>query len=308
MYGTLNDRRHDLPGPSRTVTTDETIDDVRNYFDKNPNTSIRKAAQVLDLKRETLRKIMRDVIKLHPYKITTHQLLTEKAMEKRVEFCKVITNMFESEELDEKQIIFTDEAHFWLNGYVNKQNYRFWGQENPNVSIAVPLHPQKVSAWAAISVKGVYLQFFEGTVTSQSYKELLETKFFPHAKKRGLVKNFHFMQDGATPHRTREVFESIHEVYGNRVIGLGYPKFAHGGLEWPPYSPDLNPCDFFLWGYLKDKCYAVQPQNTAELINSIKKCTRSIPTSMLDNVFQSFCKRLQFCANSNGQHFENIYH
>ncbi|XP_039312912.1 uncharacterized protein LOC120356866 isoform X1 [Solenopsis invicta] len=112
MYGTLNDRRHDLPGPSRTVTTDETIDDVRNYFDKNPNTSIRKAAQVLDLKRKTLRKIMRDVIKLHPYKITTHQLLTEKAMEKRVEFCKVITNMFESEELDEKQIIFTDEAHF----------------------------------------------------------------------------------------------------------------------------------------------------------------------------------------------------
>nr|XP_012224479.1 PREDICTED: uncharacterized protein LOC105673432 [Linepithema humile] len=88
MYGTLNDRRHDLPGPSRTVTTDETIDDVRNYFDKNSNTSIRKAAQVLDLKRETLRKIMRDVIKLHPYKITTHQLLTEKAMEKQVEFCK----------------------------------------------------------------------------------------------------------------------------------------------------------------------------------------------------------------------------
>lgn len=84
-------------------------------------------------------------------------------------------------------------------------------------------------------------------MTSQSYKELLETKFFPHAKKRGLVKNFHFMQDGGTPHRAiREVFESIHEVYGNRVIGLGYPKFAHGGLEWPPYSPDLNPCDFFL--------------------------------------------------------------
>ncbi|EFN83332.1 hypothetical protein EAI_12002, partial [Harpegnathos saltator] len=31
-------------------------------------------------------------------------------------------------------------------------------------------------------------------------------------------------QDGATPHRTHEVFESIHKVYGNRIIGLGYPK------------------------------------------------------------------------------------
>ncbi|EZA53834.1 hypothetical protein X777_06699 [Ooceraea biroi] len=151
-------------------------------------------------------------------------------MEKRVQFCEVIIDMFENEELDEKEIIFTDEANFWLNGYVNKQNYRFWRKENPNVSIAVPLHPQKVSAWAAISVKGVYLQFFEGTVTGESYKEL-ENKFFPYAKKRGLVNRFYFMQDEATPHRTRDVFESIHKVYGNRVIGLGYPKFAHGGLE-----------------------------------------------------------------------------
>ncbi|KAM0727232.1 hypothetical protein ACS0PU_006564 [Formica fusca] len=31
------------------------------------------------------------------------------------------------------------------------------------------------------------LQFFKGTVNGESYKELLETKFFPHAKKRGLV-------------------------------------------------------------------------------------------------------------------------
>ena len=38
-------------------------------------------------------------------------------------------------------------------------------------------------------------------------------------------------------------------------IGPGYPKFAKGGLEWPPYSPDLNPCDYFLWCYI-DHCYA----------------------------------------------------
>ena len=54
------------------------------------------------------------------------------------------------------------------------------------------------------------------------------------------------MQDGATPHRTKEVFKAIYNVYRNRVIGLGYPKCAQGEIEWPPYSPDLNPCDFFL--------------------------------------------------------------
>ncbi|GFU64407.1 hypothetical protein TNCV_3947741 [Trichonephila clavipes] len=30
-----------------------------------------------------------------------------------------------------KQILFSDEAHFWLNGYVNKQNCRIWSEANP---------------------------------------------------------------------------------------------------------------------------------------------------------------------------------
>ena len=41
--------------------------------------------------------------------------------------------MFKEEELNEKIIIFIDEAHFWLNGYVNKQNYRCWGSEKPQI-------------------------------------------------------------------------------------------------------------------------------------------------------------------------------
>ncbi|XP_046422204.1 uncharacterized protein LOC124180565 isoform X1 [Neodiprion fabricii] len=158
-----------------------------------------------------------------------------------------VPGMFEAEELNEELIIYCDEAHFWINGYVNKQKYRFWGTQNPNISLAKSFHPRKVTAWAAISVKGIYLQFLESTVTAESCKQLLETKFFPYAKKRGLVKNFYFMQDGATLYWTHEVFEAIHRVYGNRVISLGYPKFAQGRLEWPPYSPDLDPCDFFLW-------------------------------------------------------------
>ena len=35
--------------------------------------------------------------------------------------------------LTKKKIIFSDEAHFNLGGYVNKQNCRIWGTENPQV-------------------------------------------------------------------------------------------------------------------------------------------------------------------------------
>ena len=63
-------------------------------------------------------------------------------MEARVSFCKTITEMFESGELDENKIIFSDEANFWSNGYVNKQYYRIWGMENSNISISKSLHPE----------------------------------------------------------------------------------------------------------------------------------------------------------------------
>ncbi|GFX12987.1 transposable element Tc3 transposase [Trichonephila clavipes] len=43
-----------------------------------------------------------------------------------------------------KRIFFSDEAHFWLNGYVNKQNCRIWSEANPQVYVETPLHPEKL--------------------------------------------------------------------------------------------------------------------------------------------------------------------
>ena len=39
-----------------------------------------------------------------------------------------------------KNIIFSDEAHFVLGGYVNKQNCLIWGTENPYEYIEKPTH------------------------------------------------------------------------------------------------------------------------------------------------------------------------
>ncbi|GFV92216.1 putative RNA-directed DNA polymerase from transposon BS [Trichonephila clavipes] len=50
------------------------------------------------------------------------------------------------------------EAHFWLNGYVNKQNCRIWNEANPQVYVETPLHPEKVTAWCALWAGGILLQ------------------------------------------------------------------------------------------------------------------------------------------------------
>ncbi|GFS79227.1 hypothetical protein TNCV_4409121 [Trichonephila clavipes] len=57
-----------------------------------------------------------------------------------------------------KRILFSDEAHFWLNGYVNKQNCRIWSEANPQVYVETPLHPEKLTVWCALWAGGILFQ------------------------------------------------------------------------------------------------------------------------------------------------------
>ncbi|GFX67976.1 hypothetical protein TNCV_2288381 [Trichonephila clavipes] len=56
------------------------------------------------------------------------------------------------------QLYTSDEAHFWLNGYVNKQNCRIWSEANPQVDVETPLHPEKLTVWCALWAGGILLQ------------------------------------------------------------------------------------------------------------------------------------------------------
>ncbi|GFT44702.1 hypothetical protein TNCV_2844941 [Trichonephila clavipes] len=57
-----------------------------------------------------------------------------------------------------KRILFSDEAHFWFNGYVNKQNCRICSEANKQVYVETPLHPEKLTVWCALWAGGILLQ------------------------------------------------------------------------------------------------------------------------------------------------------
>ena len=39
---------------------------------------------------------------------------------------------------------------------------------------------------------------------------------------------------------------------------------------WPPRSPDLNPCDFYLWSHLKSMAYNPLPKTLDDLKANIE--------------------------------------
>ncbi|GBL93529.1 hypothetical protein AVEN_59716-1 [Araneus ventricosus] len=54
-------------------------------------------------------------------------------------------------------------------------------------------------------------------------------------------------------------------------------------LPWPPRLPDLTPCDFFLWGYVKEKVYVpTMPTTPQEFITA---AVMDIDRNMLLNIW-----------------------
>jgi len=47
-------------------------------------------------------------------------------------------------------LLMTDEAHFHLSGFVNKQNMRYWSPVNPNELQEMPLHSPKLTIWCGV--------------------------------------------------------------------------------------------------------------------------------------------------------------
>ena len=67
---------------------------------------------------------------------------------------------------------------------------------------------------------------------------------------------------------------------------------------WPPRSPDLSSCDFYLWGTLKQKIYANNPHNLDQLkeniTNAIWRITREELQAVSANVVKT-CPEMHRC-------------
>jgi hypothetical protein len=73
------------------------------------------------------------------------------------------------------------------------------------------------------------------------------------------------MQDRARPHTANVVLAFLHDTFDSRIISNRFPDRIACGQNWPPNSPDLNTCDYFLWGFLKKKIFLKKPRIIMEL-------------------------------------------
>ncbi|KYN12730.1 hypothetical protein ALC57_15089 [Trachymyrmex cornetzi] len=115
-----------------------------------------------------------------------------------------------------------------------------------------------------------------------------------------LQKQNSFSQDGAGPHNARIVTNYLNEQFPRRWMG------RYGPIRWPARSPDLNPLDFFLWGYCKEQIYKTLPENIDDLDARLQHAIWAIEENIMENVQANLLKRMRACVRMDGAHFEHL--
>jgi len=158
-----------------------------------------------------------------------------------------------------------------------------------------------VTVWCGVTEWGIVgPYFFEQIINTERYMAMLQTFVIPELKRRRKLSRTFFQQDGATCHTSKTTLDFLRKSFGNRLI------FRKTEFSWPPRSPDLSVCDFFLWGYLKQRVYVTKPRTLDELRTNIEEEISKITPALSNKVFENFQKRLDNCIAHNGYHLNDI--
>ena len=111
---------------------------------------------------------------------------------------------------------------------------------------------------------------------------------------------YRWVAEFETAHTAKKSMNLLKEIFGDRVISL------RGKVVWPARSPDLSPCDFFLWGFLKAKVYEHRPTTIPALKQAIADEIKRIPQEVITKVMNSFRSRLERCVRCGGGHLHDV--
>lgn len=255
----------------------------------------------LGANNETTRRIARET--RYPYKYRTVQHLHEGDFARRLRFARWIIRRLRQNPDFARRICFTDESTFTQKGYPNRQNQRCWAPKGRNPHRTYPIENQrrwKVLVWAGIvGDRIIGPLIINKNLTGQRYARLIRNKLPQLLDGNPIpIEEMWWQQDGAPAHGTQQVTRNLRAIFNNRIIS------NRGLIRWPARSPDLTPLDFWLWSYVKERCYRERPTTRDDMIRRIFEVIAGITPEMITNARRSILKRMEKVVERRGDVIE----
>ena len=290
-------------GRPLSAKTDRNIELVNQLVRQDRRLTIRMMAEELEMSKESVRTIL--VENLGMKKICARmvpKLLSEEQKSRRIQVCEEILQQLEVNPDFLSHVITGDESWIFQYDPETKRQSRQWKSPSSPRPRKARMSKSKVKVMLIVffDCKGlVHYEFVpEGQTVNQEFYKAVLVRLMEKVrrKRRNLWENKQWLlhHDNAPAHSAL----SIRQFLTSRHVTT---------LDHPPYSPDLAPCDFFLFPKLK----SVLKGNRFEDIDDIKDET----TSLLKNIkeedfstcFSAWKTRMQKCIDQQGDYFEGIH-
>jgi len=292
----------DIPRPGRPVTetTPENIELIQSLIEEDPHATYDDLEAQTELCRGTIFNIIHEHLQLR--KVTSRWVphkLTLKQKQERVRICRENLAKFQSGSWRTSDIITGDETWVYYRQLGRKASNAHWvgkGQSPKTVVRRGKFEPKvlfsiffKSNGWLWIhavdrgeKVDGTYYidNCLEPVIEELKYQR-------PNSGVRGMK----LLHDNAKPHVASEVKNFL------KKEGLNV-------MPHPPYSPDLSPCDFWLFDYIKRNLQ--DETNKDSLFKSITKIVENIPEKEYKKTFERLIERMQLCIENKGEYFEHL--
>ena len=134
------------------------------------------------------------------------------------------------------------------------------------------------------------------SVTGKFYRESVLTQladFYQKRRPRTSVRGIKLLHDNALAHKSATVQEYLKES------GLDV-------LDHPPYSPDLSPCDFWLFPRLKEMLAGHRFESCCGIGSVVDQCLQHIPKEDYRAAFRNWVDRCKMCVEADGAYFEGL--
>nr|CAH7723473.1 unnamed protein product [Callosobruchus chinensis] len=273
-----DDERTGRPVTSRI---EENIKKVNEIVRKDRRLSLRMISDLSNIDRETVRKILHEDLKMT--KVCAKMVpknLTLEQKENRKNICIDIMQQLEADPGLLEKVVTCDET--WIFQYdpeTKRQSMHWKTQSSPRM---------KKARMSKSKLKAMLIIFFDS-------RGVIMVEWVPQGQ---TVNQKYYI----------EVLEKLRERNAPAHNALSVKQFLAKKsipvLEHPPYSPDLAPCDFYLFPKIKSSLKGTRFESVEDVKEKTADLLKRLTLHDMQHCFEQWKTRMQRCIDREGEYVE----
>ncbi len=290
----------DRAGRPQTGTNDNVMRRVQEVLEEDRRLSVSDVAARVGISTGTAYTVITEQLSMSRVcaRWVPHRL-TDEQMQRRVATSRLMLNLrFQLGEAFLRSIVTGDETWIYFYDPETKQQSSIWktSEEPTPTKVKTSRATKKVMFAIFFDAEGLLLvhEIPQGTtVNGQAYKDILQVLVAQVRRKRPQYQagQWRLLHDNAPAHTSHLVIEYL----ASQKIEM---------LEHPPYSPDLAPCDFYLFPKTKKLLRGRRFQTLNEVRGALNEALRTVAKEGLYRAFLKWEERLNACIEAEGRYFE----